>query len=93
MSARACCRLRRLCWRARALGSSGAGCAGAGLALTFGLVGGALASFGVEFGDSYIIRAVSAVAMIAIGAALLFPSPGEVVEARLGVSAVLRRAA
>ncbi len=56
-----------------------------GLALTFGLVGGALASFGVEFGDSFIVRAVSAVAMIAIGAALLFPSAGEVVEARLGI--------
>ncbi len=55
-----------------------------GLALTFGLVGGILASFGVEFGDSFIVRAVSAVAMILIGAALLFPSIGDVVETRLG---------
>ena len=56
-----------------------------GLALAFGLVGGLLASFGVEFGDSFIVRAVSAVAMIAIGAALLFPAVGDAVEARLGV--------
>jgi len=56
-----------------------------GLALTFGLVGGLLASFGVEFGDSFTIRAVSALAMIAIGAALMFPSVSDAVEARLGV--------
>lgn len=56
-----------------------------GLALAFGLVGGLLASFGVEFGDSFIVRAVSAVTMIAIGAALLFPAVGDAVEARLGV--------
>jgi len=55
-----------------------------GLALTFGLVGGLMASFGVEFGDSFIVRAVSAVAMIAIGAALVFPPVGDTVEARLG---------
>jgi cytochrome c-type biogenesis protein len=55
-----------------------------GLALTFGLVGGLLASFGVEFGDSFIVRAVSAVVMIAIGAALMFSSVGDAVEARLG---------
>ncbi len=66
-----------------------------GLALTFGLAGGLLASFGVEFGDSDVIRAVSAVVMIAIGAALLFPLLGDAVEARLGAlggaSEALRR--
>ena len=56
----------------------------AGLALTFGIVGGALASFGVEFGDSPIVRAGSAVIMIAIGAALVFPSVGNALEGRLG---------
>ena len=56
-----------------------------GLALTFGLVGGLLASFGVELGDFSIVRAVSAVVMIAIGAALLFRCIGDVLEVRLGV--------
>ena len=45
---------------------------GLGLAATFGVVGGVLASFGVEFGDWDWARAASAVIMIAIGAALLF---------------------
>ncbi len=56
----------------------------AGVALTFGIVGGALASFGVEFGNSAIVRAASAVVMIAIGAALVFPSVGNALESRLG---------
>ena len=57
---------------------------GLGLALTFGLVGGILASFGVEFGDSGIVRALSGVIMVAIGAALIFPGLGDAVEWRLG---------
>jgi cytochrome c-type biogenesis protein len=57
---------------------------GFGLAATFGLVGGVLASFGVEFGDSGPARAASAVIMIAIGAALLAPALGERIERRLG---------
>jgi cytochrome c biogenesis protein CcdA len=57
---------------------------GFGLAATFGLVGGVLASFGVEFGDSALARAASAVVMIAIGAALLAPAIGEAIERRLG---------
>jgi cytochrome c-type biogenesis protein len=57
---------------------------GFGLAATFGVVGGVLASFGVEFGDSDLARAASAVIMIAIGAALLAPGVGEVIERRLG---------
>jgi len=57
---------------------------GLGLAATFGVVGGVLASFGVEFGDSALARAASAVVMIAIGAALLAPAIGERTERRLG---------
>ena len=55
-----------------------------GLAATFGIVGGVLASFGVEFGDSAPARTASAVVMIAIGAALLAPAIGERLERGLG---------
>jgi cytochrome c biogenesis protein CcdA len=55
-----------------------------GLAATFGVVGGILASFGVEFGDSTLARAASAVIMIAIGAALLAPAIGDRIERQLG---------
>jgi len=55
-----------------------------GLALTFGLVGGVLASFGVEFGDSDVVRWASAAIMVAIGAALIFPAIGDALERRLG---------
>ena len=57
---------------------------GLGLAATFGVVGGVLASFGVEFGDWDWARTASAVIMIAIGAALLAPPIGEAIERRLG---------
>ena len=57
---------------------------GFGLAATFGIVGGVLASFGVEFGDSDLARAASAVVMVAIGAALLVPAIDERIERRLG---------
>ena len=57
---------------------------GLGLALTFGLVGGLLASFGVEFGDSAVVRAISAAIMLLIGAALVFPALGDALERRLG---------
>ena len=57
---------------------------GFGLAATFGIVGGVLASFGVEFGNSDLARAASAVVMVAIGAALLVPAIGERIERRLG---------
>jgi cytochrome c-type biogenesis protein len=36
----------------------------AGLALTFGLVGGSLASFGIEFGETGWVRTVSATIMV-----------------------------
>ena len=55
-----------------------------GLAATFGVVGGALASFGVVLGDWALARAASAVIMIAIGAALLVPAIGDAMERRLG---------
>jgi len=59
---------------------------GLGLAATFGVVGGVLASFGVEFGDWDWARAASAVIMIAIGAALLSPPLGDAIERRLGLA-------
>jgi cytochrome c-type biogenesis protein len=57
---------------------------GLGLAATFGVVGGVLATFGVELGDSALARAVSATIMIVIGAALLLPAIGQAIERRLG---------
>lgn len=55
-----------------------------GLAATFGIVGGVLASFGVEFGDSELARAAAAAIMIVIGAALLAPAIGDRIERSLG---------
>ncbi len=55
-----------------------------GLAATFGVVGGLLASFGVEFGDWDWARTASAAIMIAIGAVLLTPALGDAIERRLG---------
>ena len=55
-----------------------------GLAATFGVVGGALASFGVKVGEWSPARALSAVIMIVIGAALIKPALGETIERRLG---------
>jgi len=69
---------------ARACDPRGPIALGFGLAATFGVVGGVLASFGVEFGDSALARAASAVIMIAIGAALLAPAIGERLERGLG---------
>ncbi len=57
---------------------------GFGLAVTFGVVGGVLASFGVEFGDWDWARTASAAIMIAMGAALLVPAIGDAIERRLG---------
>jgi cytochrome c-type biogenesis protein len=55
-----------------------------GLAATFGIIGGVLASFGVEFGDWEWARTASAVVMIAIGAALMVPAIGDAIEGTLG---------
>ncbi len=59
---------------------------GLGLAVTFGVVGGVLASFGVEFGDWDWARTASAAIMIAMGAALLVPAIGDAIERRLGIA-------
>ncbi len=45
----------------------------AGLALTFGIVGGALAGAGVEFGAADSVRAVSAFVMLAVGLIMIVP--------------------
>jgi cytochrome c-type biogenesis protein len=55
-----------------------------GLAATFGVVGGLLASFGVEFGDWDWARTASAAIMIAIGVVLLTPALGDAIERQLG---------
>ena len=46
----------------------------AGLAVSFGLVGGGLAAAGVEAGDSAALRGVSAVLLLAASVALLWPA-------------------
>ena len=46
----------------------------AGLAVSFGLVGGALAAAGIEAGDSAVLRGVSAVLLVGAGVALLSPA-------------------
>jgi len=45
----------------------------AGLALTFGIVGGLIASAGTELGDNAIVRTVSALVMMALGLAIALP--------------------
>lgn len=67
----------------RAKGLAGPLALAAGLALTFGVVGGMLASFGVEFGDTAWLRALSGSLMLVMSAALLFPAIGEGFEQRL----------
>lgn len=49
-----------------------------GLALTFGVVGGIIASLGVELGESAPLRIGSALAMILIGLAMIVPRVAEV---------------
>lgn len=44
-----------------------------GLALTFGIVGGLIASAGTELGDNAVVRTISALAMIALGLAIALP--------------------
>jgi len=56
----------------------------AGLALTFGLVGGTLAALGVEFGAVAGMREVSAAAMIAMGLILMVRPLSDALETRLG---------
>jgi cytochrome c biogenesis protein CcdA len=55
----------------------------AGLALTFGITGGIVASLGAEIGDVAAIRLPAAVLMIPIGLALLVPMVGHWAEAAM----------
>jgi len=55
----------------------------AGLALTFGISGGIVASLGAEIGDVTAIRAPAALLMIPIGLALLIPAIGHWAEIAL----------
>lgn len=52
----------------------------AGLAVTFGIVGGVIASLGAELGDNLVLRIVSASAMILVGVAIAVPAVAEVGE-------------
>lgn len=56
----------------------------AGLALTFGIVGGALAGLGVEFGAADRVRAISALVMLAVGIVMIVPALREGAERALG---------
>ena len=58
---------------ARARGAAGPLMLALGLALTFGVVGGALASAGIAAGDTAWVRVVSAIIMVLVGAAMLIP--------------------
>jgi len=55
----------------------------AGLALTFALVGAALAAFGVEVGSLVGVRLAAAAIMIAVGLALLLPGAADRLEIAL----------
>jgi cytochrome c-type biogenesis protein len=46
----------------------------AGMALTFGLVGGSLATLGIEFGEAGYVRAASAAIMVVVGLAMVIPA-------------------
>ncbi|WP_158808748.1 cytochrome c biogenesis CcdA family protein [Beijerinckia sp. L45] len=68
---------------ARARGAAGPLMLAAGLALTFGIVGGALASAGIEAGDTAWVRVVSAIIMVLVGAAMLIPMLSHSAEAAM----------
>lgn len=51
-----------------------------GLAVTFGLVGGLIASAGAELGDNVALRWVSALVMIAVGSAMALPMASHAAE-------------
>ncbi|WP_421760437.1 cytochrome c biogenesis CcdA family protein [Devosia sp.] len=52
----------------------------AGLAVTFGIAGGVIASLGAELGDNLALRIVSSIAMIIVGVAIAVPAVAEVGE-------------
>jgi cytochrome c biogenesis protein CcdA len=55
----------------------------AGLAATFAIVGGLLASLGVDFGDGPYVREIAAVLILLVGLVLLFPALGHKFEVAL----------
>ncbi|MBY0612780.1 MAG: sulfite exporter TauE/SafE family protein [Beijerinckiaceae bacterium] len=55
-----------------------------GLAITFGIVGGSLASFSIELGETGSVRLVAAVLMIAVGIVMLVPGLGLKTESLFG---------
>ncbi|WP_374545087.1 cytochrome c biogenesis protein CcdA [Rhodoblastus sp.] len=55
----------------------------AGLAATFGVVGGLLASLGVDFGEAPFLRPFAAIIIVLVGLALLAPAVGHRLEAAL----------
>ncbi len=55
----------------------------AGMAATFAIVGGLLASIGVDFGDGPYLREIAAVAILLVGLALLSPALGHKFAAAL----------
>src|SRR5271165_1327468 len=55
----------------------------AGMAVTFGLVGGFLASLGVDFGGSPLLRNLAAALILVIGLVLIFPALAHRLEAAL----------
>jgi cytochrome c-type biogenesis protein len=55
----------------------------AGLAATFAVVGGALASLGVDFGEAPYVREIAAILILLVGLALLFPALGDRFERAL----------
>ena len=61
----------------------------AGLATTFGIVGGCLASFSIELGDTGLIRLFAAGAMVLFGLVMLVPALGMKAEHWLGPMAQL----
>ena len=65
---------------ARARGVAGPLMLATGLALTFGVVGGTLASLGIEAGDAAWVRVVSAVIMVLVGVAMLVPMMSHAAE-------------
>ena len=56
----------------------------AGFAATFGIVGGFLASLGVDFGEGPYLREIAAILILLVGLALLLPTLGHRVETALG---------
>jgi cytochrome c-type biogenesis protein len=61
---------------ARAKDARGPFALAAGLALTFGLVGGSLASFSIELGETGFVRYVAAALMVLVGLVMLVPALG-----------------